>query len=293
VLKRARRFLRAQLLWGLFLFAGLWPLGLLRWLGERLGGLAYRVLSGERAKALRHLAIAFPEKTEPEREAIAKESFRRLGRSAAEVTKARRLDMRAYVEWPQPQIDALRAALAASARGGVLVFGHIGNWELVGPRMVADGFGGVAIGRDSGDQALARKIEGFRKSLGLPIVPRGKGSESLRGILRALKEGKLVALLIDQDTRVESVFVPFFGRPASTPKAAEDLARLAGGLCVLAFIHPKPEGGHRLTTELVDGNAPELTARLTARLEAELRAHPADWVWMHERWKRQPVASPA
>ncbi len=146
------------------------------------------------------------------------------------------------------------------------------------------------MARDAGDVALARRVEQFRTSLGLHMVPRGAGGSSLRGILRALREGQLVAVLIDQDTRVDSVFVPFFGQLAHTPRAAEDLARLAGGTCVLAVIHRKPpgEGGPRLHTELVDGAAPELTARLTARLEAAIRAHPDEWVWMHERWKRRP-----
>lgn len=285
--KRLRRSLRARLLTALFWLAGRLPLRAALALGDRLGGLAFRCLGAERAKALRHLAIAFPEKAERERAAIAEASFRQLGRSALEVTQLPKLDIRRYVAWSEVEIGALRAALAAG-RGGVLVFGHIGNWELVGPRMVAEGFGGVAIARESGDAALALRIEAFRASLGLPMVARGKGSQTLRGILRALRGGKLVALLIDQDTRVDSVFVPFFGKLARTPQAAEVLARLCQGLVVAAFIHRQPGGGHRLTTELIDGRAPELTARLTARLEAELRAHPADWVWMHERWKHQP-----
>ena len=97
-----------------------------------------------------------------------------------------------------------------------------------------------------------------------------------------------MAVLIDQDTRVDSVFVPFFGQLARTPKAAEDLARLSKGCCVLAFIHRRPDEGHAMRTEIVDPRASDLTARLTRRIEDELRAQPSDWVWMHERWKRRP-----
>ena len=190
----ARRYLRAQALSVLFVLAGALPLRFALWLGEKLGLAAFALVGKERRKALRHLAIAFPERSDTERAAIARSSFGQLGRSALEITQLRKIDIRAYVEWPAEQIAALKAALA-SGTGGVLVFGHIGNWELVGPRLVAEGFGGVAIGRDSGDVHLARRIEAFRKSLGLPIVGRGAGSESLRGILRALKEGKLIALL--------------------------------------------------------------------------------------------------
>lgn len=292
-LTRLRRAVRAQILAALFWCCGFLPLRAALALGDWLGRLAFRVAGGERRKALAHLAIAFPEKSDAERLAIARASFAQLGVSALELTQLRKLDVRSYVSWPPDQIAALQAALAAG-NGGVLAFGHIGNWELIGPRMVAEGFGGVAVGRDSGDPYLARRIEDFRRSLGVPIVGRGTPAQgpgatsSLKEILRALRGGKLVAVLIDQDTRVDSVFVPFFGRLARTPKAAEDLARLSKGCCVVAFIHRKPEGGHALVTELVDPHEPDLTARLTRRIEDELRARPTDWVWMHERWKRRP-----
>jgi len=281
---RARRAVRAQILAALFWCCGRLPLPAALAIGHWLGRLAFTVARGERRKALAHLAIAFPEKSDSDRLAIARASFAQLGVSALELTQLRKIDVKSYVSWPPDQIAALHAALAGG-NGGVLAFGHIGNWELIGPRMVAEGFGGVAVGRDSGDPYLARRIEDFRRSLGVPIVGRGS---SFREILRALRGGKLVAVLIDQDTRVDSVFVPFFGRLARTPKAAEDLARLSKGCCVLAFIHRRPEGGHALVTELVDPHEPDLTARLTRRIEDELRSRPADWVWMHERWKRQP-----
>jgi KDO2-lipid IV(A) lauroyltransferase len=246
----------------------------------------FALAGGERRKALAHLAIAFPEKSEAERAALGRASFEQLGASALELTQLRKLDLATYVRWPEEQIAAARAALAPG-NGGVLAFGHVGNWELVGPRLVASGFRGVAVGRNSGDAFLARRIEAFRKSLGVPIVGRGDGSSSLKEILKALRGGNLVAVLIDQDTRVDSLFVPFFGRLANTPKAAEDLARLSKGCCLIAFIH-RESRGHALTTEVIDTQAPELTARLTRRIEEELRAHPSEWVWMHERWKRRP-----
>ena len=292
-MKQWRRRLRAQVLGALFALAGLLSLSFALALGAWLGGLAFGVLRGERHKALRHLAIAFPEKSHAERRRLGRESFAQLGRSALELAQFRKLDLATYVDWPAEQISLVRAALS-QGRGGTLVFGHLGNWELVGPRFVAAGFGGVAIGRESGDPFLAKRIAAARRALGVPVVPRGTdgtasaGGQAVREILRALKAGKFVAVLLDQDTRVDSVFVPFFGRLAHTPRAAEDLVRLSRGCCVLAFIHRKPGGGHLLTTEVVDAAAPELTARLTRRIEAELRAYPSEWVWMHERWKRRP-----
>ncbi len=175
LLTRLRRAVRAQVLAALFWCCGRLPLRPALRLGDWLGRFVFRAARGERRKALTHLAIAFPEKTDAERLIVGRQSFAQLGVSVLELTQLRKIDMKGYVHWPPDQIDALREALAPG-NGGVLVFGHIGNWELIGPRMVAEGFGGVAIGRDSGDPYLARRIERFRRSLGVPIVGRGAGT---------------------------------------------------------------------------------------------------------------------
>jgi KDO2-lipid IV(A) lauroyltransferase len=89
--------------------------------------------------------------------------------------------------------------------------------------------------------------------------------------------------------------VPFFGRPARTPPGAALLALRTGAPVVTAFIERRPEGGHRVRFAAVPpvegrghGAVVALTARFTAAIEAQLRRAPAEWVWWHERWRRQP-----
>jgi len=105
-------------------------------------------------------------------------------------------------------------------------------------------------------------------------------------------------MLIDQDTRGAGVFVPFFGRPAHTPPGAALLALRARVPVVTAFIERRPEGGHLVRVAPVPAELPrgregvrELTARLTAAIEAQIRRSPAEWVWWHERWRKQPSAA--
>jgi KDO2-lipid IV(A) lauroyltransferase len=121
-----------------------------------------------------------------------------------------------------------------------------------------------------------------------------------RAMIRCFKQGKLLGILIDQDTRVQGVFVPFFGRPAWTPRGAADLALRFRAPVVVGWCRrrgPGPGDGHEIQVLEVpsDPDAPDreaevvrLTAACTALLEEAIRANPPEWVWMHERWRTQP-----
>jgi KDO2-lipid IV(A) lauroyltransferase len=121
-------------------------------------------------------------------------------------------------------------------------------------------------------------------------------------MIRCFKQGKLLGLLIDQDTRVQGVYVPFFGKPAYTPRAAGDLAMRFRAPVVVGWCRrrgPRRGDGHEIQVvdvpydpEAADAGAEALriTAACTARLEQAIRQNPPEWVWMHERWKRQPPA---
>src|SRR5262245_20258895 len=117
----------------------------------------------------------------------------------------------------------------------------------------------------------------------------------LAQVRSALERNHIVALLMDQDSRGAGVFVPFFGRPAHTPPGAAVLALRTRAPVVTVFIRRRSEGGHLITFERVPigrttgtGQIATLTARFTAAIEAAIRRAPAEWVWWHERWRRQP-----
>jgi len=109
----------------------------------------------------------------------------------------------------------------------------------------------------------------------------------------ALARGRVVALLIDQDTRGAGVFVPFFGLPARTPPGPAVLALRSQVAVLTVFIRRRPDGGHTIAFERVPlpprgrDTVVALTARLTAAIEAAIRAAPADWVWWHRRWRSE------
>ncbi|MCI0573426.1 MAG: lipid A biosynthesis acyltransferase [Myxococcaceae bacterium] len=272
------------------------PLAWAQALGEGLGLLGYRMARGERRKALASLSVAFPSLPDGEREALARASFRHLGRMALELACVKRVDARqeALVALPAEDRAVLEAAFARG-RGVVFVTGHVGSWELLGRCLARAGFPIRAIGKETSDPRLTRLLERFRAEGGVRTIWRGQPGAAV-AILRALRSNELLGLLIDQDTRVQSVFVPFFGRPAATPRAAADLALRTGAAVVVGFCTRQVDGTYRVSVREVarpegleaEDAAVALTASLTQHIEDAIRRDPVQWVWMHQRWKTRP-----
>lgn len=299
--KRLKRFLRYLLIRGVLLLLQPLPLGVARGLGMRLGGWAYALAGGERRKALKSLGVAFPEKSDAERHALARAAFRHLGAAALEVACTGALDrgLERLVAWPEEDRRVLEAALARG-RGVVFVSGHVGNWELLARRVARAGYPSQSIAKETTDPRLTELVGRFRERGGVRSIWRGQEGAA-RAMLRALRNGEILGILIDQDTKVQSLFVPFFGELAATPRAAADLALRTGAAVVTGFCHREGEG-YRLTMEEVpvpqgedrEAAALALTRALSERIEAAIRRTPEQWVWMHQRWKtRPPTTAPS
>lgn len=296
-LKRLKRFIRFQLIRVALWTVSLLPLGLAQRMGERFGRLAFRVASGERKKALASLEVAFPERTEAERMEIARGSFVHLGRAVFELVCIRKLarNLESWVDWPEADRERLRAALARG-KGAIFVTGHIGSWELLGWR-VAREVSLYGVGKPLTDPRLGRLVSKLRADAGVKSIWRGEVGTA-KAILKALRGNAVLCMLIDQDTKVQSLFVPFFGKLAATPRAAADLALRTGAAAVVGHCVRQPDGRYRLATYEVpftpgadkEANARALTAALTQELEKAIRTTPEQWVWMHQRWKSRPAA---
>ena len=295
--KRLKRTLRYGLLRAVLAVVGLLPLRWAQALGRTLGSAAFHLAPGERRKALASLSVAFPEMPEEARLELARRCFRHLGTAALEMAVAPRLGTAGLDRLVDLSGEALGRMQQAHARGkgAILVTAHLGNWELHAWSVVRHGLPLHAVGKENVDPRLNRLVDRFRSRGGLRNVWRGQPGAAV-AMLRALRRGELLAMLIDQDTNVQNVFVPFFGRPAATPRAAADLVLRTGATALVCLNHRGEDGVYRASTEEVEvprtgdaeRDALELTARFTARIEAAIRAHPEQWVWMHQRWKTKP-----
>jgi KDO2-lipid IV(A) lauroyltransferase len=301
--KRARRTLRVWLIRAGIRLGALLPFRVAWALGGLVGRVAWLVGRRDRELALQHLAFAMPELPEAERRAIARATFLHYAHGAAEVAQIARIDgdLERYVTYVGEGEALLRTA-HAKGKGLIFVTGHLGSWELLARRIVRSGIPAVVIAARSWDRRIDEMAEGFRARGEVPTLFR-EDAGSGRTLLKAMRAGKALGILIDQDTRVQSVFVPFFGHLASTPRAAADLALRFGCPVLVGWSRrrgPKAGDGYILEVREVgyDPNpgdpgaeAVRITAACTASIEQAIREAPAEWVWMHRRWSTKPLRS--
>lgn len=264
--------------------------------GDRIGDFAFRALSGPRQLALRHIELAFGDSLgAASREHLARESFRNAARTFCELAKIdeireRRADYIEIEGWEH-------AEKVLGGRGVVVVTGHIGNWELLAAYWAWIGQPVVAIARRIYVEDLNRLLVETRARQGVETVLR-ESPNSARQIISAIRRNALLAMLIDQDTKVQSVSVPFFGRMARTPVAAASLAIRRDLPAVAAFIQRRPQGGHRIRvlppfeisrTDDLNADIRALTKQFNEAIEQQIRENPSEWVWWHRRWRHTPI----
>jgi len=261
--------------------------------GRILGRLAWRLSRRDRARAVDHLALAFPDLDPNSRRRLAHASFEHLGVMLAELLFLSRrgrdeIERRVEIEgWEE--IEATRA----TRRPLLVVSGHCGSWELIHAVFNARGVGMSVVARGLDDLRLQETLIALRGSFGTTTVVRG-APDSARELLRALRSKGALAMLIDQDTAVEGVWVDFFGRPAWTPAGAAELAARFRARVHPVFSERLPDGRHRvrvLPALELPPDTREATQAMTAEIERQVRRVPAQWVWMHRRWRRQPPAT--
>ena len=276
---------------------GALPMPLALAVGRGLGGAAHAFLGTPRRLAVVHMGMALPELDPATRRRLVRETFRHAGQGFAELSLFGKILRRPdYVRLEGAA--ALDAALALG-RGAIAVTGHVGNWELLAAWAAAIGYPITVVVRRVTDLRFHSLIVRFRAAAGVEVLVRDD-PRFVAAVGDALRRNRVVAMLIDQDTRGAGIFVPFFGRLAHTPPGAALLALRARVPVVTAFIARRPEGGHLVRVAPVPVDLPrgrrgvrELTARLTAAIEEQIRLSPAEWVWWHERWRKQPAATEA
>jgi KDO2-lipid IV(A) lauroyltransferase len=300
--KRVKRALRSVALRAAVRLLSWLPLAPALALGALLGRMAWLVARRDRRLMLEHLALAFPDRTVDERRAIARASLVHLGQVAMEVVAIRSYGQRIedYVSFAPGGEEIVRRAMARG-KGLIFVAGHIGNWELLARRLALVTQPNAVIARRNADPRMNEMVARFRAEGGNKTLWRddpGTGRE----LIKLFRQGGALGILIDQDTKVQGVFVPFFGRPAFTPRAVGDLALRFGATVVVGTSHrrgPRPGDGHELEiVELAYDPVPadpeveveRITAEAVAQQEAAIRRHPSEWVWMHRRWKTRPLS---
>lgn len=261
-----------------------------QWVGRGLGRLGWGWTHRERRRARRHLAQAWPDRDDAWTERVARDCFEHLGALLTECLWLSRRDCEAVrsVVRVEGWHEVERAR--ESGRAILILTGHCGNWELLGAVVSCWGLPLTVPGRQMDDPLVNRRLLALRAHFGTDTIERGTPGAA-RKLLRTLREGGALGMLIDQDTQVEGVWVPFFGRLAYTPIGAAEIALRQDAIVIPAFIEREPDGVHRAVFHpplTLPADPVEATALMTRCIEEQVRRVPEQWVWMHRRWRRRP-----
>lgn len=246
------------------------------------------VLRFRRSVVDSQLAAVYPDSTKAERKALARGVYDHLGRTAGEVFGGgvEELMAAAVIE---PGWEFVDEALAAG-RGAIVATGHIGNFEL-GGALIARRYPLLDVVKTQRNPAFDRYVENLRHGRGVGTVPM---DDPGRAVLRHLRSGGLVSLLVDQDAGAAGVPTRFLGRPASTWTGAARFSIRTGCPVLPMAMFRRAPGVHvlRISPGLVpDGltdcaaDITSFTVRISAAVEAYINQSPEQWFWVHRRWK--------
>lgn len=268
-------------------------------IGEKLGALGYRPLGIRKRVVEKQIAAAFPDLDHDAVVKLARESYEHLGRTFIETALMDSLGKQGVLDLVE-SVEGWEVVDEVMARGSgaVMVTGHIGNWELAGGYVAARGIPLDAIVRGMANPLFDTYVNDAREAIGMTVV---HDSEAVRRTPRSLRSGRAVAFVADQGVLgLASTFVPFFGRPAKTPRGAAVFALRFEVPVIFVVALRRPNGRFRIVVERIearrtgnmDRDVDAIVASFTERLEKWVRAVPAQYFWQHRRWRRQPPDTP-
>jgi KDO2-lipid IV(A) lauroyltransferase len=298
--KKIRRKVRYTFLYGtimtlIFLSKGIPRKLWLRTFGA-LGGLAYYLARNSRQRTLKHLTLVYgSERNSSEITRLAKDVFRKMGMNGSDLIRSFGITER--YEYEKFVVSkGIEHAETARAKGKGVMFltAHLGAFEFLGIELALRGYKPLIVGTPLKDKRLNDLLWENRIKLGATAVERGK---DMLKVIKNLKSGGSMIILIDQDTKVKSRFINFFGIPCATPIGAAVIARKTGAAVVPVMIHLREDLMHEwnyypelplMNTEDEELDLVNNTQLMSDACESEIRKYPDQWVWMHERWKTKP-----
>jgi len=271
------------------------PLTVVARLGRAGGTVAYGVDVRHRRVAVKNLTLCFGrEKSAAEIRALARENFRRLGENYACAVKTAGMtadELRTHVEFVGSELLAAGSS-GAKPRTVVMAIGHFGNFEVYARY---GQFGGryqcATTYRGFRQPSLNRLLQSLREKSGCLYFERRTDANALRATMN--QPGIMLGLLADQRAARSGVRVPFFGHECSTSAACAVFAlrydcALHTAICYrTALARWRIEIGPGIPTreQGVPRSTRDITTDINRAFEIAVRRDPANWFWVHDRWK--------
>ena len=281
-------------------FLGLLPRPGARFLGAMFAAAAYAMRPPLRRAAMFNLRLAFPDWNDAQRRRAIRGMVRQIGWMAGEFCQFPKYT-RECIEHIVV-VDGFENFEAARRRGKGVLFltGHMSAWELAPFAQALYGYPLHFLVRPIANGRIDALVNSYRCRSGNRPIEKNRAA---RAMLKVLADGGTVGVLADHNTDIEeSVFVDFFGVPASTTSGLARLALRTDATVVPGFLSWDPaRRKYRLRFEPAvelartgddEADVVENTARFTRVIEDFVRAHPDQWLWVHRRWKTRPPGEP-
>ena len=261
-----------------------------------LGGIGFYLMKKRRQIAYRNTQIAFGNsKTKRECDEIVKTTFRDSAKNAMEVAKLIHTDPHFLRELISIDgLDHLDNALN-QGKGVVALSAHMGNFALIGPRLILEGYPFSLIARDPKDKILAKTLLDYRNTLNIDSIPDKPRRACVAKSLASLKKNGILFLQIDQNASSQDLWVDFFGWLVPTFRGPVVFSFRTGAPILPMFIIRDASNHHKLiikppfkliNTENKEDDIHQNIARLTKLIEAYIKQYPTQWWWFHRRWKK-------
>ncbi len=276
---------------GLSFLVCLLPYRALVLLGKGVGRLYYYIAKKQRLRAEATIRERLGYSQE-QAEAVIRRLFHQLGITALELLYLPALNkdnIRGLVSFDRPQLlwDTL-----SEGRGVVMLACHLDNWEWLGAALALNGFPLSAVEKPQPNRVYSDFMNELRRGVGQEIFSRG--TNEILGCARAMKKGRMLGLIADQDGGYDGIFVPFLGKMASTPQGPAYFARKFHAPLIPIFIVRRPDGyGHQAIVkdpiryeDTGDRRADDLriTLAYTQVVEEVIKEYPDNWLWFQHRW---------
>lgn len=261
-----------------------------------IGRLMYRLDKRHRLRTREHLALAFPHLTPAQADDLTLRSFEHFIQLVVEVLHtphaihqdswSRLISLRNI----SGSIETLNAGKPA-----ILLTGHFGNWEVLGSLLAVLGYPCEAIARPIDNPFINRWLLGVREKRGMRIITKWDATDRMVGVLQS---GGVLGFIADQNAGDKGLFVPFFGKLASTYKSIALLA-ISQNVPIICGYARRLGEGYRYEMGTEDIIRPEdwagrsdalyyVTARYMRAIERMILLAPEQYLWMHRRWKSRP-----
>lgn len=270
-----------------------------RAMGRSLGRMALSPFGVRRNVVERQIAAAFPNAGNDEVQALVRDAYSHFGQVVIETALLPRIGTDGILDMFEgaENFEAIERAYA-DGKGIILITGHFGNWELAGAYVAARGIPIEVIVRRMNNPYFDDYVTETRRDAGMIVV---YDHDAVRRTPRAFKAGHAVAFVADQGVLgLASTFVPFFGRPAKTPRGPAVFAMKYRLPTFFVAAVQEKSGKYRCVVTPVEipdtgdreADVDTVVARYTNILESWVRKYPGQYFWHHRRWKRQPADTP-